>query len=431
MSGYSNAPVRRRNRNGHAALLLIVAALCAVLFACTGSNSSNPSTPPIQARALQAAADYTVGSLSAPPGVSPFFLKTVIGDLDGDGRNDVATFTNWTINGSDVVVLYQGQSGELTRFVSFNSFSDLGLDAVRDIAVGDLNGDGRADLAILGSPLPVTIGNGPQLAVLYQDSTGNFKPPVRYTITNQSFSLGLRLAIGDVNSDGRNDIVFSGSPMRVMLQDSDGSLGTDAVSLFTVNAFTTMLGEVQIADMDADGRNDIVFQAGDKSLGILRQIAPGVFAGTPDIYPVVTSYWSSFHTFKVGDVNGDGKPDVVVADPGNSGYLNIFLQNNGGTLDAPQLVSVTFNYVTGISIADIDKDGLNDLVCETGPWLQVFHQKADHSFEAPILYHLPTQTIGDPLSPQSMSVGDVNGDGWPDAVVGFLDEGIFVMFNAP
>jgi hypothetical protein len=431
VQGCSNTSIGRGN--GHIAFWVIVAALCPMLLACAGSNSSSPSTPSVsvQARALRAAADYTVGSLSAPSGVSPLFLKTVIGDLDGDGRNDVATFTNWTVNGSDVVVLYQGQSGELTTFVSFNSFSDLGLDAVRDIAVGDLNGDGRADLAILGTPIPVTTGNGPRLAVLYQDSTGNFGLPVRYTVTNQSLSPGLRMAIGDVNSDGRNDLVFSGSPVIVMLQGSDGRLGTDTASLFAVNAFTPMLGEVHIADMNGDGRNDIVFQAGNKSLGILRQTAPGVFAGTPDIYPVVTSYFNSFYTFKVGDVDGDGKPDVVVADPGNSGYLNIFLQNNGGTLDAPQLVRVNFNYVTGISIADIDKDGLNDLVCETGVELQVFRQKADHSFQPPTIYLLPTQTVGGPLSPQSMSVGDVNGDGWPDAIVGFLDEGIFVMLNVP
>ena len=202
MSGYSNAPVRRGNRNGHAALLLIVATLCAVLFACTGSNSSNPSTPPVQARALRAAADYTVGSLSAPPGVSPFFLKTVIGDLDGDGRNDVATFTNATVNGSDVVVLYQDQTGKLTTFVSFNSLSELGLTAVRDIAVGDLNGDGRLDLAVSGIPVPQSVGNGPSLVVLYQSPDGSLGPPAHYHVTDESFAVGQPLAIGDVNSHG-------------------------------------------------------------------------------------------------------------------------------------------------------------------------------------------------------------------------------------
>jgi len=373
---------------------------------------------------LEFSARYTLGSLSASAG-QPFFLKTVIGDLDGDGRNDVASFTNATINGSDVVVLYQDQDGTFHVFISINSISDLGLTAVNDIAIGDLNGDGRADLAILGNPLPVTIGNGPQLEVLYQDSNGNLSPPVRYTITDQSFSLGLRMAIGDLNSDGRNDLVFSGSPIRVMLQTPDGTLGT----IFDMNALTTFLGEVHIADMDADGRNDIVFQAGDKSIGILRQVAPGVFSNAPGNYPVVTNLAPAFNTFAVGDVNGDGKNDVVVVDAGNSGFLNIFLQNGSGTLDSPQLVTVTDNPLFGIEIADMDKDGRNDIVCDADGQVHVLYQQPDHTFQSSIVYPYPTTAIGVSLSSQALSVGDVNGDGWPDAVLSWIDEGFFVLWN--
>ncbi len=441
MRSHSNAAVGPGNC---IAPCLMVAALCAMLFAC--SNSSGPSTPPIQARALQAAADYTVGSLSAPTGV-PIFLKTVIGDLDGDGRNDVVTFTNATINGSDVVVLYQDQSGRFSTFASFNSVSDLGLSSVTDIAIGDMNGDGLADLVIFGIAAPVSVGFGPPLVVLYQDPTGNLGPPVPWPVIvgglplGVLWDLGIRIAIGDLNSDGRNDVAIAGVPITVLLQNSDGSLGTGVGSTFRVTgAFTFPLAaEVHIADMDGDGDNDIVFQTADKFIGVSRQTAPGVFSSTPDLYPVTLSYFSSFDTFAVGDVNGDGKSDVVVLDPGNSGTLNIFLQNNQGMLDAPRFVPITSSPLYRIEIADIDKDGLNDIVGDvvdagfpTGVGqVHVFYQKSDHTFGTSTMYTFATSAGGGSQSHQSLSIGDINGDGWPDAVVSWLDEGIFVLKNVP
>lgn len=422
---------------------LVLAILYATLPACGGGGTSSnlaASGGPVQpqARKLEATAQYSFGSLSAPTG-QPIFSKTVIGDFNGDGRNDVATFTTATINGSDVVVMYQATDGTFQSFVSLNSISDLGLTAINDIAVGDLNGDGRMDLAVLGNPLPQTIGSGPQLIVLYQDSAGNLGPPLSVTVSSDQLAVGGRLAIGDMNADGRNDVVVGGNPVTVILQGSDGSLGAGAGSIFTVNANSSFDGEVHIADMDADGNNDLIFQAGNKSIGILRQMSPGVFSGTADLYQVVTSYWNSFYTFEVGDLNGDGKNDVVVLDPGNSGYLNIFLQNSSGTLDAPQLVTIMSSPLYGIEIADINKDGLNDIVGEvvdasypTGVGqVHVFYQKSDHTFQNSTAYLFPTSAGGGSSFHQALSIGDVNGDGWPDAVVSWQDEGIFVLQNIP
>ena len=233
---------------------------------------------------------------------------------------------------------------------------------------------------------------------------GRWNPVTRSS--TRSPQLGLSVAVGDLNGDGRNDIVISGSPMSAVLQGTDGKLGTGPGSLgstFNLNVFSRSLGsEIRVADMDGNGANDIVFQAGDTTLGVLRQTAAGVFAITPDLYPVTLTLANFFHTFAVGDLSGDGRNDVVVLDPGNSGFLNIFVQNNGGTLNAPLRVPITSSPLFGVEIADIDGDGLNDIAGDvvnagfpTGIIeVHVFGQNADHSFQSAVAYPFPTLAGG-------------------------------------
>jgi hypothetical protein len=154
---------------------------------------------------------------------------------------------------------------------------------------------------------------------------------------------------------------------------------------------------------------------------------------------VTTSYSNSFNTFAVRDLNGDGRNDVAVLDPGNNGPLNIFLQNSRGTLDPPTFITVTSSPLYGIEIADLDKDGLNDIlgdvVAAASPTgigqIHVFYQQPDHSFRSPTVYTFATSAGGGSQSYQALSIGDINSDGWPDAVVTWLDEGVFVLLNVP
>ncbi len=370
---------------------------------------------------------------------APFLTKTLIGDLNGDGRNDIAFIAQPAVGGEDVAVLYQDQSGQFSTLVSF-SLADLGLSAIRDIAIGDLNGDGRADLAVLGIAVPVTIGYAPPIAILYQDANGNLGTPVPVSVVLNGLTQlgGLRFAIGDVNGDGKDDIVTNGNGITILLQNPDGSIGTGPGSTFSLNAFPfPALAEVHIGDMNNDGLNDVVYQTLNTSLGVLKQTSPGVFATTPDIYPVPLTFATFYNTFKVGDLNGDGKADVVVLDPGNDGFLNIFLQNSAGTLDVGPRVPITSSPLYGIEIADIDGDGLNDIlgnVVDPGfphgvGQIHVFYQKPDHSFDPSKVYTFPTSTGGGSQSYQSLSAGDLDGDGRPDAAVTWADEGLFILMN--
>jgi hypothetical protein len=61
--------------------------------------------------------------------------------------------------------------------------------------------------------------------------------------------------------------------------------------------------------------------------------------------------------------------------------------------------------------------------------VHVLHQQPDHTFQRSIVYPYPTTAIGVSLSSRPLSVGDVTGDGWPDAVLSWIDEGLFVLRN--
>jgi len=123
---------------------------------------------------------------------------------------------------------------------------------------------------------------------------------------------------------------------------------------------------------------------------------------------------------------------VAVADPGNSGYLNIFIQNANGMLTGPTLMTISFNTQDEVHVADLDGDGLNDLILlSSGNAVQILYQSADHSFQGTLNYGLPTQSSGGTFVHQALSVGDVTGDGLPDIVSSWSNEGIFVLPRMP
>src|SRR5690349_5530895 len=146
-------------------VMVCLALLSVALGSCGGGGGGNSSASlPSPTRGLEFIGSEQFDQLNAPAlppfTGAPFLGKTLIGDLNGDGRNDVVFVAYQSVDGTDVAVLYQDQSGSFSTFIAF-SLADLGLSSVLDVAIGDLNGDGRADLAVLGMPVPVSFGFGP------------------------------------------------------------------------------------------------------------------------------------------------------------------------------------------------------------------------------------------------------------------------------
>lgn len=356
------------------------------------------------------------------PGISSSirFGDTAMGDLNGDGRNDLAVLEGF---GSRILVYFQNAAGTMNPPQVINT--DL---ALRGIAVRDVNNDGLADLVVSGNSTTVTSGWKGRVLVFKQDPvTHTLGAPQEYVLATNNAGT---LAIADLNNDSLPDVVIASADLSggngvlsFLFQGPGGTFGPEVAYNAIQVALTAVGAEIHVADMNSDGLNDIVVQSGLKLLAVIKQVSPGIFSTTPDYYSVQTNGWPYFQSFALGDLNGDGRTDIAVADL--SGNLNIFLQKADGTLSPTQLL----NYSSSeLKIFDIDSDGLNDLLLlNGGNTVTILKQSSAHTFQDVQIFLLPTKTVGGTFTHQAMSVGDVTGDGLPDIVASWSFDGIYVL----
>jgi hypothetical protein len=176
--------------------------------------------------------------------------------------------------------------------------------------------------------------------------------------------------------------------------------------------------QVAIGDMNGDGLQDLV--SADFNVSLFLQTSAGTFASP------VSLYSGGANWVAVGDLNGDGIPDVALTD---SVGVKVLLHTGAAgsvTYAAPvavftQSVNPGITGANLIAIADVNGDGLNDLVITdpgpvgSPPTVNILLQDAKNpgTFLAPVAYSLAPDSI-----PQSIVVADVNGDGHPDIVIG-------------
>jgi hypothetical protein len=199
-------------------------------------------------------------------------------------------------------VLVNDGDGALSAAAAYPA-SHEGFD---DFEVGDVSGDGRDDLVVKSGQ-----GLGPNLSVVPQLSGGGFGTATSYSVA-PTFSIG-GTGVGDVTGDGRGDVVLgragNSRGIAVLAQSASGGLSA-AVSHAGFD------GADAVADVDLDGRADVVALHDAYQAGIFRQQPDGTLA-REEIYAIGHAPSHRPHGLAVGDVTGDGSPDIVAADREN------------------------------------------------------------------------------------------------------------------
>jgi len=325
-----------------------------------------------------------------------------LGDLNGDGRLDMVI--SWTCCYGELAPPEAPNPNHLSTMLGLGDglfvFADQPVDegAGRIVQLCDVEGDGKLDL------ITTVFRNGAiRLREFRGDGTGTFGPP------GPPIHVGVAFALGDVDGDRRLDIVSTGGGINVLIGDGAGGFSPAPGSPYLPdvsfgNEYT--FRAVALGDLDGDGKVDIMAtDAFHDELYILHGQGRGAFtetAGSPIRLGTVP------RSLAVCDLNGDGRPDIVTVnhafpDLGSAGNTRrdmavLLTGGASGFTEAPSVPGVTF-----VALGDVNGDGRADAIVTLAspPYVAMLLGDGRGGFtRAPWL--------GGPIG--AFALGDVDGD---------------------
>lgn len=418
--GGSNGPERalvRDDRKWSASVLLNKDALNGLELVERYGDDENLSleSEPLPFTVLQESS--TAALFGIPKTAVPFAVDAAYGSLGGDPLIDAVVL------GLFDLFVYEGTEGGAFRLVDSIPLDDQG----EEVAVGDMNGDGLDDLVVStrgslsiycnsesgfvlsatrppifsltlelaqvseGEDLDVVVG-GHGISVFLGDGLGGFEGT---TLFSGGFSSVTDLAIGDLNGDGRVDLVGAGQSVSVVFGQEDGSL-SPGITLSFFSASSVAIGQI-----DGDSNPDVaIFNQG----GLLQVLA-GDGAGAFLSLQSLQIDEGSFGDLQLAPLDGDAFEDGVLLARGSSGGARAIVLQGG-----PGGLSPVIDYPVGVgvevTIRDMDGDSLPDAAVSGG---------SDLSF-------LPGDGAGAFVPNDSLAVGSEV----YSAVIAHLDEDAFL-----
>ena len=331
------------------------------------------------------------------------------GDLNGDGKADLIISNS--ISSSVNVYLNTGSGSA----ISFAKRVDLStLSGLTGVAVDDLDGDGKLDIA-------ATNLSSNKISIFRNTTSGN-ELSFAAKVDSSSGSSTQAIAVGDLDGDGKPEIaVVNSSAATVSVLRNTSSAGT--LSFAARATFTTDLQPYSIAigDVDGDGKFDLVTcNANGGNISVLRNTTTTIgtlsFATKVDFAAGGFPFWA-----KLGDMDGDDKLDIVVVDQGaNKVSVLRNISSSGTPSFAAKVDFTTGTTPRRVSLADLDGDGKPEMVVSNldAYTLSIFKNNSTSgtlSFDSKVDFTTGSGAVN--LGPLESNLGDLNGDGKPEIAV--------------
>lgn len=282
-----------------------------------------------------------------------------VADVNGDGKPDivVALFSG---HGDVGVLLGNGDGTFQTVTTTYNSGGTGGV----SMSVADVNEDGKLDVVVMNQcSTSTTCSSGSTAGVLLGNGDGTFQPVVTYAVGGSNAGSA---TVADVNGDTKLDIVVASSTgVDVLMGNGDGTFQT-AVAYASGGLLPDA---VTVADVNGDGKADLLV-ANFCVDNVCKQGSVGVLLGNGNgTFQTAVAYGSGeqrLYSVAVADVNGDGKPDVVVVNgcnnACNAGSAGVLLGNGDGTFQTAAIYNSGAPLSSSVAIADVNGDGKPDLL---------------------------------------------------------------------